>query len=98
LGLDYLRGQQRIGAYVERTIYNNDLYYILFTTTRLRHWADVNFGLEGSYTHNRLTVSGRLSFIQSLNYQYIELTEIPGEYIGKDVWNTHAVIQVMYRF
>jgi len=98
LGLDYLRGTTRIGAYVERTIYNNDLYYIMFTTTRYRHYADVNLGLDGQFTWQRLTVSGRLSFIQSLNYQYKELTEIPGEYIGYDVWNTHLQLQLLYRF
>lgn len=98
IGVDYLHGRNRIGAYVERTIYNNDLYYIMFTTSRLRHWADVNFGLEGSFTHHRVTVSGRLSFIHTLNYQYVELTQVPGEYIGNDIWNTHGLLQVMYRF
>lgn len=98
LGIDYLRGTNRIGVYVERTIYNNDLYYILFGTTRLRHYADVNFGLEMAYSWRRLTFSGRLSAIKTFNYLYIETTEVAFQYSGYDPRNRFGLMRLEYKF
>lgn len=99
-GADFIKGNHRIGTFVERTIYNNDLHYILFTTTFFRHWADITFGFDGEYHFRNISVAGTLAFINTYNYLYIEDPRtIPGgSYIGKDVKNTHLQVSVRYRF
>lgn len=99
LGFNYLWDRHRVGFFTERVIYNNDLYYKLFTTSIFRHWADLNFGISGEYSWNQLDFSYVLMASNVMNYKYIELTTRPGfQYIGKDLWNYHTVLTVRYRF
>jgi len=99
LGINYLWGQNRVGIFGERVIYNNDLYYKLFTTSIFRHWADLNLGITGEYSWNQLDFKYMLMASNVMNYKYIELTTRPGfQYIGKDLLNYHTVLTVSYRF
>jgi hypothetical protein len=98
LGVDYLHGRNRVGIFAERVIHNNDLYYILFTTTRLRHWVDLNFGVNGAYHWGPFSVSGTLTTVYSMNYMYIDLANTPGKYKGYDPMNLHVQLDLRYRF
>lgn len=99
LGVNYIWGRNRVGAFGERVIYNNDLYYTLFTTSIFRHWADINFGVGGEYSWKQFDFQYKLMTMRTLNYKYIELTTRPGyQYIGMDLWNYHGVLTVSYRF
>lgn len=98
-GINYFEGNNRIGIYGERHIYNNDLYYILFTTSLFRHWADLNFGIVGDYRFDRFEFSGKLQLSRMMNYKYIEVTTQPGvKYLGLDITNVHFNASVRYRF
>jgi hypothetical protein len=99
LGFNYIKDNNRVGIYGERHIYNNDLYYRLFTTSLFRHWADINFGVVGDYRWKRLEFSGKLQVSRMMNYKYIEVTTRPGyQYLGLDLTNVHVVTSVRYRF
>ncbi len=99
LGINYIKDDNRVGIYGERHIYNNDLYYILFTTSLFRHWADLNFGIVGDYRWNRFEFSGKLQISRMMNYKYIEVTTRPGyQYLGLDLTNVHITTSVRYRF
>ena len=96
--LNFYNKWDRAGIFVERILYNNDLYYKLFTTSLYRHWADFNFGLSGNYSYGQFDFSGHIMRMRTLNYKYIELTTRPGfEYIGNDLWNWNLVLTVSYR-
>lgn len=99
LGINYLWDRNRVGVFGERVIYNNDLYYKLFTTSIFRHWADLNFGISGEYSWKQLDFQYMFMASNVMNYKYIELTTRPGfQYIGMDLWNYHSVVTVAYRF
>lgn len=98
IGVEYLHRRNRIGLFAERVIHNNDLYYILFTTTRLRHWVDLNFGLNGAYHWGPFSLSGTLTTVYSMNYMYIDLANTPGQYKGYDPMNLHVTVDLRYRF
>lgn len=99
LGVNYLWGKNRVGVFGERVIYNNDLYYILFTTSIYRLWADLNFGVSGEYHWRRFGLKYDLTFMNTFNYKFIELTTRPGfEYIGNDVFNVNLSTSLIYRF
>lgn len=99
LGINYIKDNNRIGIYGERHIYNNDLYYKLFTTSLFRHWADLNFGVVGDYRWDRFEFSGKLQISRMMNYKYIEVTTRPGyQYLGLDLTNVHVVVSARYRF
>lgn len=96
--LNFYSQRDKAGIFIERILYNNDLYYQLFTTSLYRHWADFNFGLSGNYSYGQFDFSGHLMRMHTLNYKYIELTTRPGfEYIGNDLWNWNLVLTVTYR-
>ncbi len=101
LGLNYLwnGGVNRVGIFGERVIYNNDLYYILFTTSLYRHWADVNFGLSADYAWGPLYFTVNAMMMRTFNYKYIELTTRPGfKYEGLDYWNPSVTGSIQWRF
>ena len=99
LGVNYLWCKNRVGVFGERVIYNNDLYYILFTTSIYRLWADLNFGVSGEYHWRRFGLKYDLTLMNTFNYKYIELTTRPGfEYIGNDVFNVNLSTSLQYRF
>jgi hypothetical protein len=97
LGVHYRWGNNRVGVYGERVIYNNDLYYILFTTSIYRHWADANVGVSGEYQVRGVELFFDVTMMRTFNYKYIETTTRPGfKYEGLDVWNTHIGVGVRY--
>lgn len=99
LGIDFLRGRNRVGIFAERAIYNNDMYYMHFTTSRLRHWVDMAYGFEGELHWRNITFSGSMTFIQTLNYWYIETTEPDADdYSGFDWWNRNVELNLRYSF
>lgn len=99
LGFNYRWGENRVGAFVERVIYNNDLYYILFTTSIYRLWADVNFGLTGEYSYGDFDVFYDATIMRTFNYKYIETTTRPGiRYEGNDLWNLNLGVGFRYGF
>lgn len=88
----------RVSTFVERVIYNNDLYYILFTTSIYRLWADINFGVNADFTWNQFDFQVNAMMMRTLNYKYIETTNRPWVYEGMDLWNLNLVTTVRYRF
>ena len=99
LGFNYRWGENRVGAFVERVIYNNDLYYILFTTSIYRQWADVNFGFSGEYSFRMFDLFYDVTVMRTFNYKYIETTTRPGvKYEGKDLWNLNLGVGLRYGF
>jgi hypothetical protein len=99
LGFNYRWRQNRVGTFVERVIYNNDLYYMLFTTSIYRLWSDVNVGLSGEYRYGKFDVFYDATVMRTFNYKYIETTTRPGyKYEGNDVWNLNVGLGVRYTF
>jgi hypothetical protein len=99
VGFNYRWGENRVGAFVERVIYNNDLYYILFTTSIYRLWADVNFGLTGEYSYGKFDLFYDVTRMRTFNYKYIETTTRPGvRYEGRDLWNMNVGVGIRYGF
>lgn len=72
IGLQWGEGFNKIGGTIERVVHNNDFYYNAFT--RLQqwqdHWVDVSLNLNKSWTRKRMVYDARLSFVNSLNYQW----------------------------
>lgn len=72
LGLQWGSGADKIGGTIERVVYNNDFYYAAFSPYRnfQKHWVDFSLNLNKSWLRNRMLYDVRLSFINSLNYQW----------------------------
>jgi len=90
IGLEWGTGFDKFGGSFERVVHNNDFYYDAFTRFQQwqKHWVDVSLNLNKSWTRNRLIYDARLSFIQSLNY----------EWYYSNVFNVSAGLGVTYLF
>jgi len=90
IGLEWGTGFDKFGGSFERVVHNNDFYYDAFTRLQQwqKHWVDVSLNINKSWTRDRLIYDARLSFIQSLNY----------EWYYSNVFNVSAGLGVTYLF
>jgi len=83
LDVNWVRGLKRIGLQIERRVNNNDLYYNAVKDLR-RHWVDLSFGGKFDWNFNKIILNSQLTYIRSLNYQYVA----NNAGFGRDVfWN-----------
>lgn len=102
VGLYWMKGLNRIGAFYERVVHDNDFMYEAFKATpNYRHyWVDVGVGVVGDYHTGNFLLSGRLQVVKALNYQW-EVNALPGEptiYQGRDLTNLFFSINTAYLF
>lgn len=90
IGLQWGKAFNKIGGSFERVVHNNDFYYNAFAPSEQwqKHWVDVSLNLNKSWVRKRLVYDGRLSFINSLNYQWYY----------KNVFQVSAKLGVTYLF
>ena len=72
IGLQWGEGFNKLGGTIERVVHNNDFFYDAFTRTQQwkKHWVDLSLTLNKVWTAKRFIYDARLSFIESLNYQW----------------------------
>lgn len=90
IGLQWGKAFNKIGGTIERVVRNNDFYYDAFTPSKQwqKSWADISLNLNKSWLSKRIVYDVRLSFINSLNYQWYYA----------NVFNVSARIGVSYLF
>ncbi|GGI28237.1 capsule assembly Wzi family protein [Pedobacter mendelii] len=108
LNVSWVKGLKRIGFQFERTVNNNDLFYNFAYASAdrrqyiNRHWVDLAFGENFSWTYKQFSLNAQLTYIRSLNYQYQwQDSTPPGDYWNWnkiDVNNLHAKVGVLYNF
>ncbi|HEU4470461.1 MAG TPA: capsule assembly Wzi family protein [Flavisolibacter sp.] len=78
LGLHWLKENGKWGGMLERVVRNNDFYYSAFTASQDfdNHWVDLSLNLNKNWQKGRLLYDLNLTFIRSLNYQWIEKRDI----------------------
>jgi hypothetical protein len=72
MGIQCGEGFNKTGGTIERVVHNNDFYYNAFTNLQQwqKHWVDLSLNLNRSWTHKAIIYDARISFVQSLNYQW----------------------------
>jgi hypothetical protein len=72
MGIQCGEGFNKTGGTIERVVHNNDFYYNAFTNLQQwqKHWVDLSLNLNKSWTHKAIIYDARISFVQSLNYQW----------------------------
>ncbi len=102
VGVCWVNGLNRIGAFYERVVHDNDFMYEAFKgTPNYRHyWVDAGVGVLGDYHTGNFLLSGRLQVVRALNYQW-EVVPVPGEptiYQGRDLTNLFFSINTAFLF
>ena len=87
IALNLIEGVHKTGIQLERVIHNNDFYYAAFSPDYWRHWVDVSVQLNKSFQYKGILFDARLSWLKSLNYQWIR------EF---DAQNIHSSVSVFY--
>ncbi|MCZ4224363.1 capsule assembly Wzi family protein [Pedobacter rhodius] len=108
LNVSWVKGLKRIGFQFERTVNNNDLFYSFAYASAdrrqyiNRHWVDLAFGGNFSWTYKQFSLNTQLTYIRSLNYQYQwQDSTPPGDYWNwdkQDVNNLHLKVGILYNF
>ena len=90
VGLQWGTGLNKFGGTFERVVHNNDFYYDAFARLQQwqKHWVDLSLNLNKSWTSKRIIYDARISFIQSLNYQWYY----------RNVYNVSAMFGAIYLF
>jgi hypothetical protein len=90
IGLQWGSGFNKFGGAFERVVHNNDFYYDAFARLQQwqKHWVDLSLNLNKSWTSKRIIYEARISFVQSLNYQWYY----------RNVFNVNAKFGVIYLF
>ena len=72
IGLQWGKGFNKIGGTFERIVHNNDFYYNAFAPSEQwqKHWVDLSLNFNKSWISKRIVYDARLSFVNSLNYQW----------------------------
>jgi hypothetical protein len=72
IGLQWGKTFHKLGGTIERVVHNNDFYYNAFAPLEQwqKHWVDVSLNLNKSWISKRIVYDARISFINSLNYQW----------------------------
>ena len=88
--ISYLKGMNSFGLTLERQLHNNDLYYTAFIGTHnvSSHWVDINSTFYTNIKLKRYLISGELTPVYSLNYQYNH----------GNSFNMHARLNLTYFF
>ncbi|HKG08893.1 MAG TPA: capsule assembly Wzi family protein [Pedobacter sp.] len=105
LEVAWVKGFKRIGFQVDRMVQNNDMFYSMrpYTADIRRHWVEFALGGKIDWEFNRFLINSKLTYIRSLNYQY--MFDRPADRY-KDFWdwnkqdaqNLQLKLGVMYRF
>ena len=90
IGIQCGEGFNKTGGTIERVVQNNDFYYDAFTRLHQwqKHWVDMSLNLNKSWSYKRIIYDARVSFIQSLNYQWYYA----------NVFNVSARLGISYLF
>ncbi|MGN8069672.1 hypothetical protein [Mucilaginibacter sp. SG564] len=88
--ISYLKGMNSYGLTLERQIHNNDLYYMAFSGSgnSNSHWVDINSTFYTNIKLKKYLISGELTPVYSLNYQYNH----------GNGFNMHARLNLTYYF
>ncbi|WP_419701423.1 capsule assembly Wzi family protein [Mucilaginibacter sp. NFX135] len=88
--ISYLKGMNSYGLTLERQLHNNDLYYSAFSGTGNfnSHWVDINSTFYTNIKLKKYLISGELTPVYSLNYQYNH----------GNSFNLHARLNLTYYF
>ena len=78
---------------------DNDFYYEAFSSARdfRRYWKDLNLHLNFEKKFQNFSLSSKIVFIRSLNYQWqLDDYSLPYYHAGKDLNNFHFNIKLKY--
>ncbi|HLT09069.1 MAG TPA: capsule assembly Wzi family protein [Cyclobacteriaceae bacterium] len=91
-------GLNKVGIRLERLANQQDFYYKAFgQQTERQPWVDLSVGLLGDYQVERLVISGKLQFINGLNYQWqLRPDSNPVFPIGKNKFSIMAQAHFVY--
>jgi hypothetical protein len=94
LGINWLKGINSTGFFVERVVRNNDFYYSVFTSRRDfgAHWVDLSANFNKSWYYKKFIYVANLSLIRTLNYQWRYNNQMG----NRDVNNIHASFSFSY--
>jgi hypothetical protein len=102
LDVSWFNGLKRIGFQVQRYEHNADLYYAAFIKGELRrHWVDFSAGLNSDWSYNHFIFSGKLLYIDQLNYEWKFKNDPSVFYWNQkhfDVNNFQLGLSISYRF
>lgn len=84
--VNWVKGLRKIGLQFERQVNNNDLFYQFAYASAdknqfiNRHWVDLSVAGKFAWTYKKFVLNSQLTYIRSLNYQYMWKT-------GTDYWD-----------
>ncbi|MEJ7691805.1 MAG: capsule assembly Wzi family protein [Daejeonella sp.] len=91
LNISWVKGLKQIGLELERYEHNGDLA----TAYGYAPWLDFSLGAVADWTFDKLLINGKLSGIQSMNYQWNDgINRRPKQ----NVFNVNAQLGIMYSF
>ena len=101
LSLARVRGKNRFGGAFERVTNNNDFLRFAFEDSGdfRRYWVDYNIHAFADWEFNNFLVSGNITYIRSLNYQYelFDIPFVPPFFVpGTDRGNLHMEFKIAY--
>ena len=100
--LNYRKGKQRLGINVERRVHNNDFYEYTFLNSLdfRRFYVDFSTTLKVDLSYKKWTMSPRLSYIRTNNYNWWLYQPQTALYFipGRDIAQWIAQCNFIYRF
>ncbi|MFI5451835.1 capsule assembly Wzi family protein [Pedobacter sp. UC225_61] len=100
LDINWVKGLKKIGLQLERLVNNNDWLYRAAPSIR-RHWVDLSATGKFDWTYKNFIFNSQLTYIRSLNYQYVVKESVPADfwnYDFQDANNVQLRIGLMYRW
>jgi len=100
LDVSWVKGLKKIGIQFERLVNNNDWMYRTAPSIR-RHWVDLSATGKFDWTYKNFVLNSALTYIRSLNYQYVVKEAVPYDFWNhdfQDVNNLQLKIGLMYRW
>ncbi|WP_233755134.1 capsule assembly Wzi family protein [Algoriphagus sp. AGSA1] len=99
LEISQISGFNKRGILLERLANNQDFYYRAFGQNPLvKPWVDLSLGFLWDQQWNNLILSGKVQFIKSYNYQWIQQTSGPADlHKGYNPFAFYGTLNLIYR-
>ena len=98
--VSWVKGLKKIGLQLERLVNNNDWMYRTAPSIR-RHWVDLSAGGKFDWTYKNFIFNSQLTYIRSLNYQYVVKEAVPADFWNhdfQDINNLQLKVGILYRW
>jgi hypothetical protein len=101
LDVSWVKGLKKIGIQLERVVNNNERLYRSGAADIRRHWVDLSAAGKFEWTFKKFAMQSQLTYIRSLNYQYVLKEADPYDFWNhdfQDVNNVQLKIGLLYRW